>query len=230
MPGPQDDAVVSLGTPRWNGQVDPAYANPRPEVVPLVPPGCRRVLDVGCSTGHLGEVLRTRGQHVTGVELDPELAAEARTRLDRVVEADVEAIAVGGASADLAGPFDCIVFADVLEHLRDPWRVVRWGAGLLAPGGCIVVSVPNIGNLQTLWALLVRRKWPYKPVGIFDRTHLRFFTRRNLPDLFAGTDLRIVEVVRVPRIHDRIDSRWNRLAPVLGDLGAFQFVLRAERP
>ena len=233
MPGPQDDDVVSLETPQWEGEVNPAYANPRPEVVPLVPAIHRTVLDVGCSTGQLGAVLRARGQHVTGIEHDPESAAEARTRLDCVVEADVEAVAAGASTAALAalaGPFDCIVFADVLEHLRDPWRVVRWGAGLLAPDGCIVVSVPNIGNLQTLWALLVRRKWPYKVVGIFDRTHLRFFTRRNLPDLFAGTDLRIVEVVRVPRIHDRIDSRWNRLAPLLGDLGAFQFVLRAERP
>ena len=229
MSGPPDDGFVSLGTPSLDGEVDEAYANARPEVVPLVPTGCRRVLDVGCSTGHLGAALRARGHHVTGIELLPELAAEARARLDRVIEADVEAVADGAVDVDLPGPFDCIVFADVLEHLRDPWTVVRWGASLLATDGCIVVSVPNVGNLQTFWALLVRRKWPYKPVGIFDRTHLRFFTRRNLPDLFETTDLRIVEVSRVSRIHDRIDSRWNRLAPLLGDLGAFQFVLRAER-
>lgn len=219
--------TVSLSTPRWNGGVNPAYANPRPEVVPLVPDRHRRVLDVGCSTGHLGAVLRDRGQEVTGVELDPDLVAEARTRLDAVVEADVEDLA--DRAVDLGERFDCVVLADVLEHLRDPWKVVRWVDTQLADAGSVVISVPNVGNVQTLWALLVRRRWPYKPVGIFDRTHLRWFTRRNLPDLFAGTDLEIVEVRRVPRIHDRMESRWNRLAPLLGDLGAYQFVLRAER-
>jgi SAM-dependent methyltransferase len=218
---------MSLSPPRRNGEVDQAYANPRPEVVALIPVHRHRVLDVGCSTGHMADALRRRGHEVVGIEVDPDLARQARERLGDVVEADVEQLAQSG--ADLGQRFDCIVFADVLEHLRDPWMVVRWAREQLADDGAIVVAVPNVAHVQTLWALLVRRRWPYRPIGIFDRTHLRFFTRRNLPDLFAGTDLQIVQVERVRRVRDHLGSRLNRLAPVLGEFGTYQYVLRAER-
>lgn len=211
-----------------DGRVHPAYANPRPEVTPLVPPGAHRVLDVGCSTGHLGAALRAAGHAVTGVEADPKLAAEARGRLDTVLEADVEALAAAG--TDPGGPFDCVICADVLEHLRDPWRVVAWAEGLLAPGGSLVVSVPNIRHLQTLWNLVVRRRWPYRPVGIFDRTHLRFFARGNLEGLLDGTPLEIVELRRSYRLRDDEAWRGNRYAHHLGDFGTLQFIFRAERP
>jgi 2-polyprenyl-3-methyl-5-hydroxy-6-metoxy-1,4-benzoquinol methylase len=134
------------------------------------------------------------------------------------------------AGAPVAGaPFDCIVLADVLEHLRDPWAVVRWAAPQVAPGGSLVVSVPNVRHAKTFWTLLVRRRWPYDPVGIFERTHLRFFARRNLPELVAGTDFEVVAVRRHHMLTVRHTSRWNRLAPLLGDLGTLQFVFRAER-
>jgi 2-polyprenyl-3-methyl-5-hydroxy-6-metoxy-1,4-benzoquinol methylase len=218
---------MELATPMWDGNVHPAYANPRPDVVEMVPVHARHVLDVGCSTGHMGEALRARGHHVTGVEQMPALAAEARTRLDRVVEADIEALTLEERGLDT--DFDCIVFADVLEHLHDPWAVVRWGERQLAPGGVIVVSVPNIRHAETFWTLAVRVWWPYKEVGIFDRTHLRFFARKNLPELFTGTDLAITEIRRVYRLRNDMTARINRFARYLGDLGTMQFVLRAEQ-
>jgi 2-polyprenyl-3-methyl-5-hydroxy-6-metoxy-1,4-benzoquinol methylase len=220
---------MDLSTPTFGGAVHPAYANPRDEVTVLVPAGARRILDVGCSTGEMGAALRARGHVVTGLELDPHLAGAARSRLEHVVEADVEALAASGTTV-AGGPFDCVVFADVLEHLRDPWAVVRWGAEQVAPGGSLVVSVPNIRHAKTFWALLVRRRWPYDPVGIFDRTHLRFFTRRNLPELLQSTGFEIAELRRHHLLTVRHTSRWNRLAPLLGDLGTLQLVFRAERP
>ena len=219
-------APIELRTPRLHGEVHPAYANPRPEVTAVVPASARRVLDVGCSTGVMGGALREGGHVVTGIELDPELAAVARQRLDTVVEADVERLAQDGG---LGGEeFDCVVLADVLEHLRDPWSVVRWAAERVAPGGSVVLSVPNVRHAKTIWAL-ARARWPYDPVGIFDRTHLRFFARHNLEDLVAGTGFDIVEVRRHHMLTLRHASRWNRLAPLLGDLGTLQFIARAER-
>jgi 2-polyprenyl-3-methyl-5-hydroxy-6-metoxy-1,4-benzoquinol methylase len=218
---------MDLTTPTFGGEVHPAYANPRDEVTVLIPTSASRVLDVGCSTGEMGVALKVRGHHVTGVELDPTLAATARGRLDAVIEGDVEAMAGEGRS--LGGPYDCVVFADVLEHLRDPWAVLRWGAEHVALGGSIVVSVPNVRHAKTFWALAVRRRWPYDPVGIFDSTHLRFFARRNLPELVEGTGFEVVEVRRHHMLVLRHTSRWNRLAPLLGDLGTLQFVFRAER-
>lgn len=218
---------MDLSTPTWDGDVHPAYANPRPEVTAVVPPDAKRVLDVGCSVGEMGAALRARGHVVTGIEYDRALAARAREKLDAVVEGDVEAMARD--AADPGGPFDCIIFADVLEHLRDPWAVVRWGEALLADGGTMVVSVPNVRHLQTFWHLVVRRRWPYQEVGIFDRTHLRFFTRNNLPDLFEGTPLRITAVDRTFMLSPFKDERFNRRARLFGDLGTLQFIVTARR-
>ena len=215
--------------PITDGVVHAAYANPREDVTAIVPRSARTVLDVGCSTGVMGAALAARGHEVTGIEYDPVLAAEARTRLPTVHEADVEAMAAAGTPVE-GGPFDCIVFADVLEHLRDPWSVVRWAEPQIATGGSLVVSVPNIRHLETFVALGLRRRWPYKDVGIFDRTHLRFFARENLPDLLGGTDLTIVELTRNRMLKLDPASRWNRVAPYLGDLGTLQFIFRAERP
>jgi 2-polyprenyl-3-methyl-5-hydroxy-6-metoxy-1,4-benzoquinol methylase len=217
---------VELRTPRWEGDVNPAYANPRDEVTVLVPRRCHRVLDVGCSAGLMGASLRARGHEVTGVEHDPELVERARGQLDVVHDGDVEAMARDG--VDLGGPFDCVVMADVLEHLRDPWSVVQWARRQLAPDGCVVISVPNIRHLETFWALAARRRWPFNDTGIFDRTHLRFFARKNLPELLAGTDLEITELTRRYLLTLDYTSRWNHLAPYLGDLGTLQFIFKAE--
>jgi SAM-dependent methyltransferase len=164
------------------------YVQARPEVAALVPPTCRRVLDVGCGTGQLGRLLKERGHHVTGVELVPEAAAEASQWLDCVATADIE---TGLPFASES--FDAIVFADLLEHLIDPWRVLREATTLLAPGGVIVASVPNVQNLDVLRRLL-RGRWDYRERGILDRGHLRFFTLETIRDLFTQSGLTITHV------------------------------------
>src|SRR5262249_43390617 len=112
-----------MGTPRTGAAAQAVarppgyYAAARAEGAAPVPPSCRRGPEVGCGAGGTGRLLRERGHHVTGLELDPAVAEEARRRLDAVVTADVEA----GGLPFAAGSFDCILFADVLEHLVDPW-------------------------------------------------------------------------------------------------------------
>lgn len=183
MPHTLTGAAVQAG-----GRPANYYAQARPEVAALVPAASHRVLDVGCGAGHLGRLLKERGHHVTGLELVPEAAAEASRCLDRVVTADVEA----GFPFD-AGSFDAVVFADLLEHLVDPWRVVREAAALLAPGGVVVASVPNMQNLDVL-RRLVRGRWDYRERGILDRGHLRFFTLSTVRDLFAQAGLAVTHV------------------------------------
>jgi SAM-dependent methyltransferase len=173
---------------------DSYYVQPRPEVANLVPPECRRVLEVGCAEGQLGALLRSRGHVVTGLELVPEVAERARPRLNRVVVGDVEA-------DNLPFPprsFDAVVFADVLEHLVDPWRVLRQAATLLPTGGVVVASVPNVQNGDVLWRL-IRGRWDYRERGILDRGHLRFFTLGTIRELFAQAGLTIVQVGRLYR-------------------------------
>jgi SAM-dependent methyltransferase len=164
------------------------YVQARPEVAALVPPECRRVLDVGCGAGHLGRLLRERGHIVTGVELVPEAAAEARQWLDEVATADVEA-----GLPFAPGSFDAVIFADLLEHLVDPWRVLGQAAALLTPGGVVVASLPNVQNLDVLMRL-VRGRWDYRERGILDRGHLRFFTLETIRKLFEQAGLTLTHV------------------------------------
>jgi O-antigen biosynthesis protein len=164
------------------------YAQARPEVATLVPPACRRVLDVGCGAGHLGRLLKERGHHITGLELVPEEADQARRWLDAVVTADAEA----GLPFE-PGSFDAVIFADLLEHLVDPWRVLREAADLLPPGGVVVASVPNVQNLDVVRRLL-RGRWDYRERGILDLGHLRFFTLETIRDLFAQAGLTLAHV------------------------------------
>jgi 2-polyprenyl-3-methyl-5-hydroxy-6-metoxy-1,4-benzoquinol methylase len=222
---------VDLRPPLVDGAIHAAYAQERSEVAALVPAHAHRVLDVGCSVGLFGQLLQRRGHLVTGIELDPVLAQAARARLDRLIEADVEELARAG--ADIGQPYDCVVLADVLEHLRDPWSVVDWVATLLAERGSVVVSVPNVRHVGLFVNVLFRRRWPYHDVGIFDRTHLRWFAYHNVQELFDGTDLQVTATRRYQALSADPASRlarWaNRVAPMFGELGTLQFLVRAER-
>jgi SAM-dependent methyltransferase len=86
-----------------------------------------------------------------------------------------------------------VVFADVLEHLVDPWRVLREAAGLLTEGGCVVASIPNVQNWDVVWRL-ARGRWDYRERGILDVGHLRFFTLRSIRGLFEQGGLRLTRV------------------------------------
>ncbi len=208
-----------------------AYEAARPEILALVPPGARRVLDLGCSSGALGAALKVRGEvEVVGVERDPVYAAEAAERLDRVIEDDLDELAARG-----LGRFDCLVAADVLEHLVDPWAVLARFAALLDPGCRAVVSLPNVRHWETFWALGARGTWPRRPEGVFDATHLRWFTLRDAHALLAHANLEVEDVDRRVRL-GRAASRWDgRLAPLARSVpGArtlltFQHVLAARR-
>jgi 2-polyprenyl-3-methyl-5-hydroxy-6-metoxy-1,4-benzoquinol methylase len=158
------------------------------------------------------------------VELEPAYADEARTRLDEVIAGDVEA-------ADPHGPFDALIAADILEHLKDPWTALRRYARLLGPHGTAVISLPNVGHWST-YANLARGTWPRKPEGIFDATHLRWFTLRDARELLLQAGLRPTHVTRRGWILHR-GSRLDALVPPLlripgvRTLFTFQYVIAA---
>jgi 2-polyprenyl-3-methyl-5-hydroxy-6-metoxy-1,4-benzoquinol methylase len=201
-----------------------AYESVRSEIVDLVPAGARRVLDLGCSTGWLAAAVKRRGEvEVVGIERDPAYAAEARKRCDRVVEGDVQVVPDG------LGRFDCLVAADVLEHLVDPWSALEGYVALLDPGCRAIVSLPNAAHWTT-FAALARGSWPRRPEGIHDATHLRWFTRRDAIELCEGAGLRVEHVERRPWLLWR-GTRLDGHAGPLARLPAFTFqhVLAARR-
>ena len=211
-----------------------AYENPRPEVQELVPHEARRILDLGCSSGALGAALHDRqGSEVVGVERDPVYAESARSRLHEVVEADVEELFAAPEAVAALGCFDCVVAADVLEHLRDPWSVTRVAASKLVRGGTAVISVPNVRYWETFRELGLRGRWPRRDEGIFDATHLRWFTLSDARELLGGAGLEPTEVRPLYRLRPadwRSERAGRRLA--VGPLRpflAFQYVIAARR-
>jgi 2-polyprenyl-3-methyl-5-hydroxy-6-metoxy-1,4-benzoquinol methylase len=167
-----------------------AYTGLRSDLLSLVAGNPERVLDLGCATGTMGRYLSsTLGSQVWGVEYDGAMAAEARAHLRQVWQADLNKESL--LSFPHEGKYDLILCGDILEHLVDPWEALREAASLLSANGHLVVSFPNIGHYTTLGHLFFLREWPYRKRGIHDRTHLRFFTRRNLIQLYMQAGLKV---------------------------------------
>jgi len=184
------------------------------------------VLDVGCASGYLGQELqRRKGCVVSGVEYD-----EGAVRAARARGIDARQIDLEHESLDVDG-FDVVIFADVLEHLHDPLSVLSQARR--AP--LVIVSLPNIAHWSARWRHL-KGAWPQEASGLFDRTHLRYFTHSTARDLVQDADLVIIEEhytaerlpleakLRLARFRQSAATRWPALF-------AYQFVfsLRPER-
>ena len=182
------------------------YQSPRADMLRFLPAGARTVLDVGCSTGGFGRTLRAARPDlaVWGIEPDPVAAAAAS-------EAGYTRIAVGGFPEAASGfsntgfsntGFDVIFFNDVLEHMVEPEKALTAAHDLLAPGGHVVASIPNVRHFSVWWPLIRRGEWEYEDTGILDRTHLRFFTPASMRALFDATDWQVLDIQGTNR------ARW----------------------
>jgi 2-polyprenyl-3-methyl-5-hydroxy-6-metoxy-1,4-benzoquinol methylase len=156
-----------------------------------------RVLEAGCSSGYFGEALKKAGHEVWGVEMSPGEAARAREKLDHVFVGTIEEFL--GCEAVKGVRFDYITFGDVLEHLVHPEQVLKDCRRFLRPGGCIAASIPNVAH-KAVRLMLMEGRWDYADFGILDNTHLRFFTRNSIVDMFtnAGFDMRRMDIVTLP--------------------------------
>jgi O-antigen biosynthesis protein len=201
-------------------------------VVELVPDGSS-VLEFGCATGYMSDVLvRRRGCRVTGIEVDPEAASAARAYCERVIIGDAETLDL---EAHLNGAlFEAILFADFLEHLRDPGTMLRRVRPLVADGGSVVASIPNVAHVSVRLALLAGR-FRYRPQGLLDENHLRFFTRDSIRDLFEKSGYVVTHWSRVTATVGESELADDaRDAPKVEELLArdpeattYQFVVRA---
>lgn len=152
------------------------FAHARKEIAPLLPPQCGRVLEIGCGSGAtLGWLRRDqRASCTVGVEISEAAAQSARAHADEVYCLDFERVELPVESRQ----FDVILCLDVLEHMVNPWLVVdRLVSQYLAPGGTLIVSLPNVRHHSVVLPLLFQGRWDYQDAGLLDRTHLRFFTR-----------------------------------------------------
>ncbi len=208
-----------------NSCISPYYEWFRGDVIAVVPPTAKCVLSVGCAAGKTEAELVRRGVKVVGVEINPEAASRARQRGLTVLEGDASEIDVGNAGE----LYDCIIYADILEHLPDPASVLERHVKSLKPGGIVYVTIPNFRHYSVFWELFVRGHVVYREAGILDRTHLRITTRRSALDWFRKVGLILTSY------HYSIPGRRNRLisACLFGlarEFIAHQIVLVARKP
>ena len=187
------------------------------DLLERIPLSARVVLDVGCNTGALGAAYRRLNPRarLLGIDSDPVAAGQAARRLDQVAVVDVEHDPMPFA---LDRPIDCIVYGDVLEHLRDPWPVLRRHAEVLSDDGTMLICVPNMQH----WSFadrLLRGTWKYEPVGLLDETHLRWFSLETMREGLEAAGLVPHEVS--PRVFDAASAQEfaGLIAPALASLG-----------
>lgn len=203
-------------------------------VVDAVPAGAS-VLETGCNTGYMTRALADKGCRVTAVDLDPALVEAARPHAASALVLDLDRQPLTAAG----GPFEAVTYADVLEHVQRPVEVLRATHDVLAAGGRVVLSTPNIA----FWRIrtdLLRGRFTYTDTGILDRTHLHFWTEDTLRELVVAAGFRVVELRHVPGPRPaatRPTPRWVAAAAATGyralharapKVTAQQFVVVAE--
>ena len=164
----------------------PAHNVVNTDLMGLIPAEARRIVEVGCMHGAMARAYREAnpGVHYVGIDIDPDYAHTAAQYCNQALGADIEAL-----SAQEFGqlfPSDCWIFGDCLEHLRDPWRIVRMVRERIDPQGCLLVCLPNAQH----WSVQMRLatgQFRYEDSGLLDRTHIRWFTRTTMLEMFTQT-------------------------------------------
>jgi 2-polyprenyl-3-methyl-5-hydroxy-6-metoxy-1,4-benzoquinol methylase len=204
------------------------FDRPRPKLVAIwarwSPGGV--VVDFGCGAGWLGRELLAQGlaTEVIGIEQKADAVRVAADRLTSALQADVGDVSVWDS---LPERVDGLLFADVLEHLRDPDSTLAAAVEHLRPGGRVLISVPNVRHIRVVARLVLRNRWDYHDEGVCDEDHVRFFTSVTLRELLLRHGL-VVE-----RVYPQVDGRRRFLArhlPVAASFLSPAYVAVATKP
>jgi 2-polyprenyl-3-methyl-5-hydroxy-6-metoxy-1,4-benzoquinol methylase len=186
----------------------------------------RNILECGCSTGFLSRQLAAGGSRVVGIEIDTEAAEKARQFCARVLSLDLNR---PDWSKAVGEQFDLVTYGDVLEHLLEPQAVLRETQNVLAPGGRVLISLPNIA-FWTVRAKLLLGRFEYEDMGLLDYTHLRFFTVHTARKMIeqAGYRVLLFRPVMGAKFTSHFRSMWQRLTNWFPNSLAFQMLFLVE--
>lgn len=201
----------------------------REEIIPLLPESCEKLLDIGCGSGETSATLKKLGKAkwICGVEYNAKAAAVARTRLDYVVEGDVEKLALEFPPET----FDAILTLDILEHLVDPWTILEKLSRLLKPGGVIIASIPNVRHISVVIPLLLLDDWRYQEEGLLDSTHIRFFTQKTAIKLMTSTGLKVEMIDHTGAKPGSFSGLINSLTfGLFKKFLSFQYLIKVRKP
>jgi 2-polyprenyl-3-methyl-5-hydroxy-6-metoxy-1,4-benzoquinol methylase len=217
------------------GSFNASYIGLRSDLISLINGRNSQILDVGCSTGVNGSKLIQIGlaDHVDGVEFNEEMASIAKKNLTNVYQGDLNSKVFLNRIESKLISYDYIIFGDVLEHLYDPLETLKFFVKKLNKNGKIIISVPNVEHIELFIQVYLKHRWPLNERGIFDKTHLRWFTRENVYELIDRAGLKVVKYQPKFRSRDAIGSRfkfpYNILKKFYPRVFVFQHILLCER-
>jgi 2-polyprenyl-3-methyl-5-hydroxy-6-metoxy-1,4-benzoquinol methylase len=200
----------------------------RRDVFDLMPTGTGCLLDVGGGIGATAVALKHQGKASRVVVVD--IVTEGfLPDVDNSFSGDLNDPKFLAKIATTEGQFDTILCLDVLEHLVDPWTVVRNLHSLLKPGGVIVASLPNMRFWGVSWGLFGRGRFDLTDKGHHDRTHMRWFVRNTAIELLTCSGLQLDEIVgKLPARRFRLFNAMT-LGLVRG-LFEYQYLIRVSKP
>jgi 2-polyprenyl-3-methyl-5-hydroxy-6-metoxy-1,4-benzoquinol methylase len=204
------------------------FANAREDIVKrLTTNSSSSILELGCGSGATGRLALATGKagRYVGIELSPTAAREAAKGLTEVLVGDVHSLDL----TPLHDQFDALIASEVLEHLMDPWETLSRLAACVRPGGAVFASSPNVAHWRVIRQLLGGR-FDYQAEGVFDRTHLRWFTPATFRAMFEDAGFAVDSVAPVAALGPK-SAVLNRLsAGKLSHLMATQIMIVGHRP
>ncbi len=210
------------------------YDSYNPDLLKLIPPDAKTVLEIGCGEGALCEAYRRVNPTVewNAVEMDEAAASKTEGIIDliSVVDLNHESFIPG-----VHHHYDCLVCGDVLEHLIDPLDLLRQCMDLLKPGAQVLACIPNVQHWTVIRDLL-EGKWDYTDSGLLDRTHLRFFTLKSIREMFDQAGLQVHEIIGRDLFSEGLAKFLHEYpASFFGpnnilQMRAYQYLVRAIKP
>lgn len=165
------------------------FSKTRENIVALLPDGPNKILEIGCGFGNTLVEAKRRGKaiEIVGTDIND---LQVSTDLDAFIVGNIETVSLPYP----AEYFDAIILADVLEHLQDPWHALKNVSNYLKKGGICIISIPNIRELRTIGRILLKGRFEYRDCGILDKTHLRFFCKKDIVQLVHDEGLKIDKI------------------------------------
>lgn len=211
------------------------YDSINPELFSSTPEGARYILELGCGAGALARALRNKCaqlERYVGIEIDPQQGALSKAFTDTTLIRNLDLMGSWDHDSEFmkARPpqgFDCVLMGDLLEHLVDPDQILRQAAQHLAPDGCVIACIPNVQH-WSVFVNLVNGTWPREDQGLFDRTHIRWFTLNDMVRLFHAAGLAITAITPREFPSQEGISFMEDLEPLARNLGADPDVLIAR--
>ena len=211
-----------------------SYIGLRSDLLKYIKGNNLSILDVGCATGINGKFLLEKeiAVKVHGIELNEEMGVLAQEFLNKVFIGDLNNRKFRSEILNDPSDYDYILFGDILEHLLNPEIVLKDLVSKLKTDGKVIISLPNIAHLETFIQVFIKGSWPRNERGIYDQTHLRWFTRKDAFKLVEDQRLKIESFERIYRARDKMGSKFNWMHKLIKifnkDLVTFQYIIKCS--